>query len=222
MDIDLDCGGDTISISPSKIICMLRNYREHARELNNPVPDRIRFFLKPPSSLIREGGSIIKPSEVGVLHHEVELAVVMADRCRDLTPETAIGHVLGYLLMLDLTARDIQDDAKSRGLPWAQAKGYDTFAPYLSKLVRPEEFDWRGKGIYLFVNSKVRQDGNTSEMVFPVEGIISYISSIMTLERGDLILTGTPSGVGPLKAGDEIKAGIEGIGEANFKVIDQM
>ncbi|MDG6225476.1 MAG: fumarylacetoacetate hydrolase family protein [Candidatus Thermoplasmatota archaeon] len=220
--MDLDRCGDTISLSPSKIICMLRNYRAHASELNNPVPDRINFFLKPPSSLLREGGSIIKPTEVVRLHHEVELAVVMADRCRDLTPETAIGHVLGYMLMLDLTARDIQDDARSKGLPWTQAKGYDTFAPYLSRIVGPDEFDWRDRRIYLLVNSMVRQEGNTSDMVFPVEDIICYVSRIMTLERGDIIMTGTPSGVGPLNAGDEVRAGIEGIGEALFNVIDQM
>jgi 2-keto-4-pentenoate hydratase/2-oxohepta-3-ene-1,7-dioic acid hydratase in catechol pathway len=207
-----------MTISPSKIVCLLRNYTEHALELKNPVPTQPRFFLKPPSSLLPEGGTIIIPPTSKELHHEVELAVVIGRGGRSIPEVEAIDHVMGYLVMLDITARDIQDAAKSKGLPWAEAKGYDTFAPYLGTFVGKEGFDWRGKRIHLLVNGAVRQDGNTSDMVFSVERIVSAVSEVMTLEKGDLILTGTPSGVGPIADGDVISAGIEGIGEGSFFV----
>ena len=216
--MELDDGGGTLTLDPSKIVCLLRNYADHAKELKNAVPTQPRFFLKPPSSLLPEGGSILIPGTSKELHHEVELALVISDECSRVRPEEAMEHVLGYLVMLDITARDIQDEAKSKGLPWAEAKGYDTFAPYCRRFARKEDIDWRGRRIHLSINGNIRQDGNTSDMIFPVETIVSSVSQVMTLEEGDIVLTGTPAGVGPLRANDIIKAGIDGIGEGTFRV----
>jgi len=222
MEMLVHDGERTIAIRPSKIVCLLRNYAEHAKEMNNPVPDRVRFFLKPPSSLVGPGGSIVIPEEVKELHHEVELGVIVSKGGKNIPTSEAGDHILGYILMLDLTARDLQDEAKSKGLPWAQAKGFDTFAPYGQRLARWGPGEWSDRRIYLSVNGTLKQDVNTSQMVFGVERVLGSISRSMTLEEGDLILTGTPAGVGRLCPGDRIVAGIEGSGEAEFVVHRQM
>jgi 2-keto-4-pentenoate hydratase/2-oxohepta-3-ene-1,7-dioic acid hydratase in catechol pathway len=221
MQMRLRDGVRELVIEPTKIVCLLRNYAEHAKELKNTVPTQPRFFLKPPSSLLPEGGTILIPPTSNEVHHEVELALVIGKEGRAIPLEKAMDHVLGYLVMLDITARDIQDAAKAKGLPWAEAKGYDTFAPYCRSFVRREDHDWRGKRIFLSINGEIKQDGNTSDMIFPVDRIVSAVSEVMTLERHDLILTGTPAGVGPMRKGDTLRAGIEGIGEGTFHV-DQM
>lgn len=204
--------GEPYVLHPSKIVCLLRSYAAHAKELNNAVPDRPRFFLKPPSSLLGNGGTIIIPEGVGSVHHEVELAVIIGKPGRMIPEESAADHVLGYTTMLDLTARDLQDEAKSKGLPWTEAKGFDTFAPVGPSGARSPSYDWRGKRVYLKVNGDIRQDGNTDLMIFTIERMISRISQVMTLEDGDIIMTGTPAGVGPLRYGDRIEASVEGLG----------
>lgn len=204
---------------PSKIVCLLRSYAAHAKELNNPVPDRPRFFLKPPSSLMADGGTVIIPDGVSAVHHEVELGVIIGRSGRMISEENAGDHILGYTTMLDLTARDLQDEAKSKGLPWAEAKGFDTFAPVGPIGASRASYDWKGRRIWLRVNGEMRQDGNTSMMIFPVERMISRISSVMTLEEGDIIMTGTPEGVGPLRHGDRVEASIEGLGVLKVQVV---
>ena len=208
----------TETISPTKIICLGRNYRKHAEELGNVVPDKPIIFLKPPSSLIVEGEKIILPSQSQDVHHEVELGVVIGKTGRHISRTEAEGHILGYCIFLDITARDIQKEETKRGAPWALAKGFDTFAP-VSQVVRREELSHPDNlAIRLRVNEETRQDSNTNFMIFGVGEIIEYISSYMTLEAGDIIATGTPEGVGPIKKGDVLTAEIEGIGKVRFEV----
>jgi 2-keto-4-pentenoate hydratase/2-oxohepta-3-ene-1,7-dioic acid hydratase in catechol pathway len=190
---------------PSKIICVGRNYVEHAKELGNEVPKIPLIFLKPPSAIIPPGGTILIPPQSQQVEHEAELVVVIRKRGRNIAEE-AKKYVLGYVVGNDVTARDLQriDDQ------WTRAKGFDTFCP-----VGPwidTEFDIADAVITCKVNGQPRQMASTRDMVFSVPTLIAYISSVMTLEPGDLIFTGTPSGVGPLKAGDEVVVEIEGLG----------
>ena len=208
----------TETISPTKIICLGRNYRKHAEELGNAVPDKPIIFLKPPSSLIVEGEKIILPSQSQDVHHEVELGVVIGQTGRYIPRSEAEGHILGYCIFLDITARDIQKEETKRGAPWALAKGLDTFAP-VSQVVRREELTHpEDLAIRLWVNEEIRQDSNTRFMIFGIGEIIEYISSYMTLEAGDIIATGTPEGVGQIRKGDVVTAQIEGIGRVRFEV----
>ena len=208
----------TETISPTKIICLGRNYRKHAEELGNVVPDKPIIFLKPPSSLIVEGEKILLPSQSQDVQHEVELGVVIGKAGRYIPRAEAVGHILGYCIFLDITARDIQKEETKRGAPWALAKGFDTFAP-VSQVVRREELAHpENLAIRLWVNEEIRQDSNTRYMIFGIGEIIEYISSYMTLEAGDIIATGTPEGVGPVRKGDVVTAEIEGIGKVRFHV----
>jgi len=222
MDLVDNTTGEAMTLHPSKVICLLRNYADHASEMGSKVPEHPSFFLKPPSALLPEGRPIVVPKGVELVHHEVELAAVVGKGGKDLSLEEAEGHVKGYLLMLDMTARDLQDAAKAKGLPWAQAKGYDTFAPFCRTFVRADSFRWRGRRLFLSVNGALRQEGSTSDMIFDIASTVSYLSTVMTLEEDDLILTGTPSGVGPVSPGDLIVAGMDGIGETAFHVEGHM
>lgn len=203
--------GSYHELRPSKIICLLRTYAAHARELSNDIPDRPRFFLKPPSALLENGGVVRIPEGVDNLHHEVELAMVIGKRGRHIREEDSNNYIKAYTVMLDLTSRDIQNEARDKGLPWAEAKGYDTFAPIGPEAVPSGAMDPGGRRIWLRVNGEIRQDGNTDMLLFPVGRIISEISRVMTLEEDDIIMTGTPAGVGPLVDGDVVEAGIDGI-----------
>ena len=208
----------TETISPTKIICLGRNYRRHAEELGNVVPDKPIIFLKPPSSLIIEGEKIILPPQSQDVHHEVELGVVIGKSGRQIPRANAEAHILGYCILLDMTARDIQKEETRRGAPWTLAKGFDTFAP-VSQIVRKEELAHpEDLAIRLWVNNEIRQDSNTRFMIFGIAEILEYISSYMTLEMGDVIATGTPEGVGPVIKGDVITAEIGGIGKIRFEV----
>ncbi len=216
--IELKLNDGSYILHPTKIICLLRSYAAHAREMNNKVPEKPRFFLKPPSSLLESGGMVIIPTGSTTVHHEVELVVVIGKKGKEIRYEDAKDHILGFMVGLDITARDIQLEAKKEGLPWTEAKGYDTFAPVGNEIMDAHYHDWRSRSIWLDVNGKRRQESNTDLLLWPVERIISDLSHIMTLEEGDMIMTGTPSGVGPLVPGDIVKAGIEGIGTLEIKV----
>src|SRR5579884_328007 len=201
--------------TPSKIVCVGRNYAEHARELGNETPKEPLIFLKPPSSLIASGDAIVWPAISQRVDFEGELGVVMARRARHVRQDQAMDYVLGYTCVNDVTARDLQ---KSDG-QWTRGKGFDTFCPvgpFVSDEVRPEALDLQTR-----VNGEVRQKGNTRDFIFPLPAIIRYISSVMTLLPGDLILTGTPAGVGPLKADDRVEVSISGLGTlTNFTVTE--
>ena len=189
-----------------KIICLARTYKEHAREMNAVVTEDPLLFLKPTSSVIFNHGTIIIPKQSKCLHHEVELGVILGKKGKNIQEEHAMSHVLGYLVALDITARDIQSTSKKNGWPWAIAKGFDTFAP-LSDAVKKEKVpDPLNLILSLKINGVVKQYANTNQMIYSLERIISFISQVMTLEPGDLILTGTPEGVGEIQEGDLLEA----------------
>lgn len=197
---------------PTKILCVGRNYVEHAKELGNEVPKIPLIFMKPPSSIISNGETIILPPQSAQVEHEGELVVVIGKRGRHITTENAKKHILGYTVGNDVTARDLQKSDSQ----WTRAKGFDTFCPFGPWI--DTEFDPADSVLTCRVNGQMRQMASTRDMVFNVGVLISYISSVMTLESGDLIFTGTPSGVGELKDGDEVSVEIEGLGEIKNKV----
>eukprot|EP01120_Amphizonella_sp_Union-15-10_P001617 TRINITY_DN11770_c0_g1_i1.p1 TRINITY_DN11770_c0_g1~~TRINITY_DN11770_c0_g1_i1.p1 ORF type:complete len:219 (-),score=47.57 TRINITY_DN11770_c0_g1_i1:98-754(-) len=202
-----------------KIIAIGRNYAAHAKELNNELPKKPFFFLKPTTSYLSQGNSIEYPPQCKELSHEVELGVVIGKKGRDISSSSAMDYVAGYTLALDMTARDIQMEAKSKGLPWSEAKGYDTFCPVGDFIGKDKIKDPHNLGLWLKVDDKVRQKGNTSDMIFKIPTLIEHVSSIMTLEEGDLILTGTPEGVGPVLPGQVITAGLEDLLQIKFPII---
>lgn len=201
-----------------KIVACGRNYKAHATELGNTVLPEPMLFLKPTTSYLKEGGKIIFPPKCTELHYEVELAVVIGQGGSKISEAKAMDHVAGYALALDMTARNLQADAKKNGWPWSVAKGYDTFCP-ISDFIEKEKINPSDTHLWLKVDEEMRQDGNTKDMIFSVPFLISYISDIFTLEGGDVILTGTPSGVGPVNRGQTITAGIEGILEMKFPIV---
>lgn len=205
-------------IAVGKILCLGKNYEKHAREMGGTVPPDPVVFLKPSTALLNDGGEVLIPAISNELHHEVELVVVISDTCRDIGEADALQHVLGYAVGLDMTLRDVQTKAKNRGEPWAIAKGFDTSAP-VSTVVSPMFVpDPDNLTLSLRVNGEFRQHGTTADMVLKIPRIISFLSSIYTLERGDCIFTGTPEGVGPAAPGDSLHAIIEGIVELKVKV----
>jgi len=192
-------------LSVGKLVCLARTYHKHAEEMNTKATDEPLLFLKPSSAVIFDGDSIVIPETSKSIHHEVELCVVIGKKCKNVKKENAMDYVLGYCLGLDITARDIQSIAKKKGWPWGIAKGFDTFAP-ISKIVLKEGIDPHNLDISLKVNNEVRQSSNTKYMIFTIPEIIEFISGIMTLEAGDLIMTGTPEGVAEIKKGEKIEA----------------
>ena len=195
-------------VKVGKLVCLARTYREHAAEMNSLVPSKPLVFLKPESAVIFNNDSIIIPRMSKCLHHEVEMGVVVGKRCKNATCDEALDYVLGYLVALDITARDIQSEAKKHGWPWSVAKGFDTFAPISDVVLKDKVLDPNNLDISLKVNGEMRQSSNTRYMSYSVEQIIEFVSSIMTLKRGDLILTGTPSGVGEIVDGDILEANL--------------
>lgn len=189
-----------------KIICLARTYKEHAREMNTTVTEDPLLFLKPASSVIFNHGTIIIPRRSQSLHHEVELGVVIGKTGKHISEDQAFEHVLGYLVGLDITARDIQSIAKKNGWPWAIAKGFDTFAPLSDVVLKERVPHPQNLDLNLKINGVVKQSSNTNQMIYSLQRIISFISDVMTLERGDLLLTGTPEGVGEIKERDVLEA----------------
>lgn len=195
--------------TPTKIVCIGRNYAAHAAEHKAEVPTEPLLFFKPPSSVIGPGASIVLTPQSKQVEHESELAVIIGQRCRNVSPEEAWSYVLGVTCGNDVTARDLQRQDSQ----WTRAKGFDTFCPLgpwlVTGLIEEEVTELE---VTCRVNGEVRQHGNTSEMVFPPAQLIAYISAIMTLEPGDAIMTGTPAGVSPITAGDEVEVEVEGVG----------
>lgn len=207
-----------------KILCIGRNYAAHIKELNNAAPQQPFFFLKPSSSVLKPNNGPFLIPRGTVVHHEVELAVILGKELKnlpeDFSPEEALQSIDGYALSIDMTARNVQDEAKKKGLPWSIGKGFDTFLPlsqFIPKEKIPDPYNVR---LDLKVNGETKQDDMTSLMIFPIHKILSHMSSIMTLEKGDLILTGTPKGVGPVRPGDHISASlyVDNVTVANIEV----
>jgi 2-keto-4-pentenoate hydratase/2-oxohepta-3-ene-1,7-dioic acid hydratase in catechol pathway len=200
-------------ILPGKIICVGRNYVAHAKEQNAEVPEVPLLFLKPPSTLIGNNDTIYLPPQSKQVEHEAELVVVIGKRGRWISPENALDYVLGYTAGIDVTARDLQ----RRDGQWTRGKGFDTFCPIGPWI--ETEFDPADALITCHVNGEMRQMASTRDMVFRVNQLIAFASSVMTLEPGDIMMTGTPSGVGPLIPGDSIEVTIEGIGKLRNSVL---
>lgn len=196
----------------SKVVCIGRNYADHITELNSARPKQPFFFLKPTSSILLPGaGPVVRPKGVD-LHFEVELALIVGKQVRDFqaTDEKgAIDAIESYALSIDMTARNIQNEAKKKGLPWDISKGFDTFLPISNIIPKSAIPDPHSIELYLSVNGEVKQQDSTNLMLFQLPRLLSDISKVMTLEQGDIILTGTPKGVGPVVPGDVMRAGIK-------------
>jgi 2-keto-4-pentenoate hydratase/2-oxohepta-3-ene-1,7-dioic acid hydratase in catechol pathway len=198
---------------PSKIVCVGRNYVDHAKELGNEVPKAPLLFFKPESALIPSGAAIVLPGASQQVEYEAEIGIVVGRMLQNVDSKAAEAGIGGVICANDVTARDLQ---KSDG-QWARAKGFDTFCPVGPRVVTG--LDWRTLTIIGRVNGVERQRGTASQMVFPIPDLLSYISRIMTLEPGDLVLTGTPAGVGPLKPGDVVEVEIPGVGILSNPVV---
>ncbi len=201
---------------PSKIICVGLNYIDHARELDMSIPEKPIIFLKPASAVIGHMRNIVYPDVTKHMDYEAELAVIIGKRCKNISATDAGSVISGYTCFNDVTARDLQ----KKDIQWTRSKSFDTFAP-LGPYIAGPELDISDLAIKTRVNGELRQDSNTSNLIFRVPQIIEFISSIMTLERGDVIATGTPPGVGELFVGDEVEVEIENIGTLKNSVIAQ-
>lgn len=202
-----------LPVEPSKIVCVGRNYAAHASELGNDVPQEPMLFLKAPSALISDGEPILIPSQSNQVEHEAELAVVIGRDCKNISSdEDAFKYVLGFICLNDVTARDLQ----KKDVQFTRAKSFDTFCP-ISQFIETE-IDVRDLHITAKVNGIIKQNGRTSEMIFPVDFLIRYISNQMTLRAGDIIATGTPAGVSKLNPGDVCRIEIEKVGAVSNPV----
>lgn len=199
-------------VSPSKIICVGLNYRDHAEELNMELPEEPILFLKPATSIIGHGDAIIYPPQSNQVDYETELAVIISKKAKNVQIADAFDYVAGYTVLNDITARDLQQ----RDGQWTRAKSFDTFCPLGPWM--ENDLDPSNQNISLRVNGELRQNSNTKNMIFPVEELLSFISNIMTLKPGDVIATGTPPGVGHLSVGDVVEASVEGIGVLRNKI----
>lgn len=199
-----------------KIVAIGRNYSEHIKELGNTRPKEPFFFLKPTTSYVSSGGNIELPRGI-LAHHEVELGLVIGKGGRDISPEAAESHIAGYALAIDMTARNMQEEVKKKGLPWSAVKGFDTFTPIGEFIPKSTIMDPHDLRLLLKINGITKQNGTTADMIFRIPRLIEHVSSIMTLEEGDLVLTGTPSGVGPVAPGDKVECTLA---DSNGKILD--
>jgi len=208
----LDEGALLCPVAPSKIVCIGRNYAAHAKELGHEVPKEPLLFLKAPSALLGPGGTVRLPPESARVEHEAELAVVFGRRAKNISPEDAHAHVFGYTCACDVTARDLQ----RKDVQFTRAKSFDTFCPIGPWI--ETELDARDVRVACRVSGQARQEGSTRAMIFDVPTLVAYVSRMMTLEPGDVLLTGTPEGVGPLVAGDLLEVEVGGIGTLALRV----
>jgi len=201
-----------------KVVCLARNYAEHIRELDNEVPDKPVLFIKPATSIIGEGETVVIPPYSRDCHHEVELAVLIGKWGKNISEEDALAHVAGYGVALDMTLRDVQNELKQKGWPWEAAKAFDTSCPLSDFVPAADVADPHRLRITLKVNGELRQDSSTACMMRRIPAIIRDVSALFTLEVGDVILTGTPAGVGPVAGGDRLTAEIEEVGRLEVVV----
>lgn len=204
--------GECDPVRVGKILCLARNYAAHAQELGNEVPADPVLFSKPASSIIKEGADVIIPPFSRDCHHEAELAVLIGAVGKNVLPREAMSLILGYGVAIDMTLRDTQTQLKDKGYPWDLAKGFDTSCPLSEFVPAATVVDPHQLQICLEVNGVLRQDGNTNCMIQRIPEILAFISCAFTLEPGDIVLTGTPAGVGPVVPGDRMRAWISEVG----------
>lgn len=209
--------GET-SLPVGKVVCIGRNYAEHAKELNNPVPDEPLLFIKPSTAINALSQPITLPQGRGGLHYETELAILIGERLTHASETDAIKAVAGVGLALDLTLRDLQSSLKTKGLPWEKAKAFDGSCS-LSAFVSPAGLDLTQLELSLRINDQLRQQGNTAQMLLPVTALLAYISEWFTLLPGDVVLTGTPAGVGELHSGDKLCLQLQQVIKAETQVV---
>jgi 2-keto-4-pentenoate hydratase/2-oxohepta-3-ene-1,7-dioic acid hydratase in catechol pathway len=202
-----------VPAKPEKIVLVGLNYREHARELGMEIKDEPVIFFKPPSALIKDGDNIIYPHGVERLDYEAELALVIKREAKDISPGSAYDYILGFSALNDVTARDIQ----KRDIQWSRAKSFDSFAPFGPWI--ETELDLSEVRVKSYLNSQLKQDQAITDFIFPIPELLSFISSIMTLKPGDIISSGTPSGVGSMEVGDRVSVEIDGLGLLSNRVI---
>jgi 2-keto-4-pentenoate hydratase/2-oxohepta-3-ene-1,7-dioic acid hydratase in catechol pathway len=202
-------------VTPSKIVAIGRNYADHAKERGKPVPKEPLLFLKPPSALVGPGEPILHPGWAGRVDHEAELGVVIGRRARAVAVEQALEHVFAVTCVNDVTARELQE----RDVQFTRAKGFDSFCPIGPCLATG--IDLGAARVAGRVNGELRQDGCTADLIFPVAFLVSYVSRVMTLEPGDIISTGTPAGVGPIRPGDVVEVEVDGVGVLRNPVIER-
>jgi 2-keto-4-pentenoate hydratase/2-oxohepta-3-ene-1,7-dioic acid hydratase in catechol pathway len=202
--------GEVISLVPSKIVCVGRNYAEHARELNNPVLDEPMLFMKPTTSLRDVSNPITVDWNRGLVHHELEISILIGDHLTQCTKDQAVSAVSGIGIALDLTLRNLQNDLKQKGHPWEKAKSFDGSCP-LSKFEPVDSFEALDRiELQLSVNGEIRQKGSSGQMLTDIGSLLAYASQWFTLLPGDVVLTGTPAGVGPLTPGDQLQIDLIG------------
>lgn len=204
--------GSETPIAVGKIVCLARNYVAHAHELGNEVPSEPVLFIKPASSMIYDGDQVEIPAYSNDCHHEVELAVLIGTTGKNISVENAMSHVAGYGIAIDMTLRDTQAQLKENGFPWEKAKGFDTSCPISNFVAAAQIDDPHNLAIQLSVNGEMRQDATTACMIRRIPETIAAITEGFTLEAGDIILTGTPAGVGRVVSGDHMETMIEGVG----------
>ncbi len=195
-------------IAVGKIVCIGQNYAEHIKEMKAEIPKTPVFFLKPPTAIIKDGEQIVLPSISNDVHHEVELIVLIGKDGTNIPEDRAKEHIAGYGVGLDMTMRDVQGEAKKKGLPWTLAKGFDTSAPISEFVPATRVRDSSALFLQLKVNGDVRQHSGTNDLIFPVDRLISDVSRFITLEAGDILFTGTPQGVSRVKSGDLLEASL--------------
>jgi 2-keto-4-pentenoate hydratase/2-oxohepta-3-ene-1,7-dioic acid hydratase in catechol pathway len=211
--------GETAPRRAGTLVCVGRNYAEHAREMGSAPPAEPLLFLKPPSALLPGGGELRLPAWSEEVHHEVELVALLGEPLRDADPERARRAVAGYAVGLDLTARDVQARAKEKGHPWAVAKGWPGSAPVSPFRPPGQVGEPGGLAIRLRVNGRIRQEDSTASMIWPVARLLAFASSRFALEAGDLLFTGTPAGVGALRPGDRVEAEVERVGRLDLRIL---
>lgn len=197
--------GEACVLPVGKVVCIGRNYAAHAKELNNPVPEEPLLFLKPASAIVPMAGGFSIPANRGVCHFETEMSLLIGERLTEASEADSLAAVVGVGLGFDLTLRSLQDDLKAKGQPWEKAKAFDGSCP-LSDFVSPQGMEWAQARLEMRRNGELQQQGCSEDMITPVAQLLSYISQTFTLIPGDVVLTGTPAGVGPLEPGDKLEA----------------
>jgi fumarylpyruvate hydrolase len=216
----LDVEGEKGRFPVYRIFCVGRNYADHAREMgHDPNREPPFFFMKPASAIVTGNADFPYPSATKDVHHEMELVVAIGKGGTNIPAEQALDHVYGYAVGLDMTRRDLQGEAKKLGRPWDTGKAFDHSAP-CSAIVPAAKIGHPAKGrISLKVNGEIRQDGDLSQLIWNIPDTIAYLSTLFALAPGDLIYSGTPAGVGPVKKGDTLEGSVEGVGTIKFKVV---
>jgi len=211
--------GEVLNLPMGKIVCVGRNYAEHAKELGNEVPKSPLLFMKPATAAVELEKPFFIPSDMGSVHHEVEIALLIGEQASAIDEGSAWSCISAVGVALDLTLRDVQDKLKAKGQPWEMAKAFDGSCPLSSWVPLGKVSDKNNIQIRLEKNGELKQDGNSVQMITSIPKLISYISQFFTLQPGDVIITGTPAGVGPLERGDLLKATLDTSYEFSGKVL---